>query len=674
MSKYRTTVNSLATPLYSNISSVPTNSVGGSVIKNTDITGDLLRTACNGFASKMGNYVRYGTKYYTNGLPEGFAVFTDYDINEVKAIIEAETGREIEIQSHFVDTPEADYWGQDHAQRNWGWRESDGVLQDPPITGAYNTSVKLESSEILADGRLKMIVAYTDEDYANLTKAFYEELDLNQKELYYHVTYTFTDTASMDARYWFYDPDSGIYPQLDLPEDASLESPYLPIVPIRLDNQNMASDSRKETELYKTSKRLLDKISLDFTGLADQIAENPGIDGDPNNDQDNGIDHVFVIFGIDIRTTRPVSNRYLFRYFDDLANRTYKTIDIKDPSYYIRLQFDDITSKNVTGSIGDVGKVTKIFSDEDLTIRYQQNESSYREVKVTNFLHRNYIYETHSVDTSLSESADKDNDNFIIPLDYRLAEAEKSLQLREELYQEAAKLIFNAYDRQKLKWYERSWFKGLLVVASFILFVWSAGTSVAFIGGLISAYGLTTAIIISALYVALAYVAGLAFEILAEELGGIWAGIIVIAGMILARNYTAGFFKMPDNYPADQLLTLSNGINTAAASAIQAGVKDALSSMQLDIYDEMKALENEFQILEDELKNLYEELNMTTYLDPMLFTGANMFISVNESPDDFYNRTIHAGNIGTASLAVPSEFIDNRLSLPEPEYSMIEES
>lgn len=673
MARYKTSVDSIAVPLYSDISTIPNNSVGVAVITQQDITGEILRTSCNGFAMKMGNYFRYGRDYFTNGLPEGFRVSAAYDLDAVKEVIEAETGREVTIVGHFVDTPEDQWFAEDFVQRNYAWRASDGVLQDPPISSQSGTAVTMDSYSIRDNGDLSIRLRYT---YRNST-AYYSvvhKAGLNQQNLYYHIKYVFTDNANnMDPRYWFYDPETGEYPQLDLPDDLNLESPYLPIVPIRKDNIDLTADSKKDTDLWKTSRRLLKKISLDFQGLGEQVNENPSVEGDPDDDQNNGIDHVYVIFGLDIRTERDASNRYLYRYFDDLSGRGLDRVDVKDAGYHIRLEFSDITSREVIGSIGDVGDVTKSFSGNNLTIRYQKDESNYGEVVVYNFWHRNYIYKTHSVDTSLSASGDKDNNNFIVPLNYSLAEEEKSIQQREELYQEAVNLVFNAYDRRKLEWYETAWFQGIVFVASIALSIWSAGSSLALLGGIVTAYGLTSAIVMGALLAALSYVTSIVFEILADKLGGVWAAVIAVAAMVLARNYTASFFKVDANFPADQLLTLQSNINNLSVSRIQSGIKDAFSSMQQDIYDEMKAMEDEFKLMEDELKDLYDELNSNRYLDPMLFTGANMFVSPNETPDDFYNRTIHAGNIGTASLAVPSEFVDNKLNLPQPEYSDIEE-
>jgi hypothetical protein len=66
----------------------------------------------------------------------------------------------------------------------------------------------------------------------------------------------------------------------------------------------------------------------------------------------------------------------------------------------------------------------------------------------------------------------------------------------------------------------------------------------------------------------------------------------------------------------------------------------------------------------DKAMELLEESNI---LNPRIIFG--------ESPDDFYNRTVHSGNIGVASLDAISSFVAVALVLPKmndtignPEY------
>ena len=66
-----------------------------------------------------------------------------------------------------------------------------------------------------------------------------------------------------------------------------------------------------------------------------------------------------------------------------------------------------------------------------------------------------------------------------------------------------------------------------------------------------------------------------------------------------------------------------------------------------------KQMKEEMQLLEDAEKML----EPTARLSPFIIFG--------ESPDEFYNRTIHTGNIGTLGLAAVSSFVENKLRLPD---------
>ncbi|OZB40381.1 MAG: hypothetical protein B7X50_08605 [Alishewanella sp. 34-51-39] len=64
----------------------------------------------------------------------------------------------------------------------------------------------------------------------------------------------------------------------------------------------------------------------------------------------------------------------------------------------------------------------------------------------------------------------------------------------------------------------------------------------------------------------------------------------------------------------------------------------------------------------EEVKNLLGKENL---LDPFEFIGKEPRVIFGESPDQFYNRTIHSGNIGVLALDANSSFIDISLTLPK---------
>jgi len=69
---------------------------------------------------------------------------------------------------------------------------------------------------------------------------------------------------------------------------------------------------------------------------------------------------------------------------------------------------------------------------------------------------------------------------------------------------------------------------------------------------------------------------------------------------------------------------------------------------------------SELSVLQDEKTRKLEEAN--TLLDQSNFLFP--FVVFGEEPDDFYNRTIHSGNIGILAIDQVGAFVDNALKLP----------
>ena len=71
--------------------------------------------------------------------------------------------------------------------------------------------------------------------------------------------------------------------------------------------------------------------------------------------------------------------------------------------------------------------------------------------------------------------------------------------------------------------------------------------------------------------------------------------------------------------------------------------------------------EQKWAELED-VKNLLGKENL---INPFDFIGKEPRISFGESPSQFYDRTIHAGNIGVLALDANSSFVEISLTLPK---------
>ena len=77
----------------------------------------------------------------------------------------------------------------------------------------------------------------------------------------------------------------------------------------------------------------------------------------------------------------------------------------------------------------------------------------------------------------------------------------------------------------------------------------------------------------------------------------------------------------------------------------------------------------------DALRNDYSNFNSLVSSSNESLAAANKLLEQNpyitpltifgESPGDFYNRTVHSGNVGVIGLGAISSYVDNALTLPK---------
>jgi hypothetical protein len=107
-----------------------------------------------------------------------------------------------------------------------------------------------------------------------------------------------------------------------------------------------------------------------------------------------------------------------------------------------------------------------------------------------------------------------------------------------------------------------------------------------------------------------------------------------------------------------RMLTVANGL----VSGINANLQESMASLQGAAAGFAEYAESAL----DELKKINEELDGPQLIDPLLFVDRMQPITVfGESPGDFYDRTIHSGNIGTQSFDYIQNYVDVSLKLPD---------
>ena len=676
---YQVTVASFATNLndVENIESRSRDYIGSICYKpEYPHLQNILQYYHNSLATRMHNVYEYGYNEYTYGLPDGFEVKYPINPGEVEDAIEDDLGYDVDIYGIQLKDPDHLWFAQKYAQNHWRWIEqvvedsngnnvTVGFCHNAPITGNAQEGygVRLIDANLYKNNRMGAILEYKVRRLGS-TSIVTEEVfftpsnpEVFQNLKYYHVKYKPAGASSAAAeQFWAYAVGSGKYPILDDIEATPLGSPFLPIIPLREDNKNLGPKVEDgefvrdddgnlivpDTDLYRTSVQLCSRADTDFNNLCREISSNPDV-GD--------IDHAYLIFGIDIRSNTKVGKHYLYQFFNALALRNVEgIIEVKDANYRIEILFDSCTVVTKTGTIS---KDTVIeYSGNNMVIRRRDGDSRYREVTVTNLSHVNYVYEGHTVNTSLSDSADEEEYNFIIPLRYDLSKQDRRIMDRESLYLESYKIVFNCYEKRKLKWYESGIFKIALLVVAIVAAVYTAGQSLtAYFAGTATIESL---ILLAAQYVIYAELLKIGFVFLVNVLGIEAAAFIAVLAIIVAAYGGVG---------GDGFMTAENLLQFS--SNITQGIETEIMNSMLELQKEMEEFQLYASDMNQELEDLEDELNYDSWVTPYEFIrGEPMFIP-NETPDAYFNRTIHAGNIGTLSLSAAENFVDNALTLPK---------
>ena len=560
-------------------------------------------------------------------------------------------------------------------------------------------------------------IFYTYQDADNVFHQNNFFIDLSSFDFdadYYHVKYSYTVSGETILHYWFYQAGAGNYPPLDnIYGVPTYQNPgtYFPFLPFRKSHKNMVDTYDGQPEL-DSLRKMASLYGIDFDELTTQISDNPDIDD---------IRTAALIMGVPINTQNPIAIKYLHKFFsrtlntqpalEDLISLSgnrgsehtgdiLRALNIPQNLYVYELpptryalRFYDAglgmnlsyggLARNIVQRSGTPGS----FTSEVITITYtvrQSNPSSddteYVDVPVDVYV----VAFRQQINSSLCDEillfnpemvydvrgryktdADALSDNLIIPLDRSICKEFPMLE-RYDLYHRGMHLVFNASVTYKQKWYETSFFKLVLVAVSVVVVVFSLGTGSPFVAGLtaaLSAGALATAIFLLEIIIG-AILTRYVFRLVANELG-IEAAIVlsvILAAVSLGISGTESFNAQ--NMWATKLLQLSNGLMIGVGAALE---------------NEFTELEQEFVLLEAEKEESYSQLeaaqnlltNEDSLLDPLLtLERIEPLTLFGESPQDYFNRTAHSGNIGTVAFDFIENYVDISLTLPTIEQTI----
>jgi hypothetical protein len=450
---------------------------------------------------------------------------------------------------------------------------------------------------------------------------------------------------------------------------------YFPFLGFRQDG--VAEIADKTTASYQTSKRMAKYLGMDYDTVAEAIEENPDIDD---------VLQAMMVFAVPANTSDELERRYLFDYFESLfferdtqwtqprgpaawdvifnTTSAQNTV-IQDGRYKMAISDRGITKRRVAGTIGPVGSHDSASEIEMIPMEFVDPEgvSSIQNVPQPVHHYRRQVtagmYEEitvlglrvqYRVSGQLAAAADEDDAILLVPIDRSLTQG-WNLTDRERLYARSLHYVFCSIQAVKVKWYQTGLFQAVTFFVAVVITVVSYGSTfealvAAFASA--SAAAVTTVVLDLVVKLVLGMVAAEVFQQIAEAVGGPVALALAVVAAVYSgvQAFQAGGLQGAPF--AEGLLKIATGL----AKGVGATIQEQLAQLAGE-FDSLNLLKSD---AEKEFERANKLLENSNSLSPFVIFG--------ESPDDYYNRTVHSGNVGIHSIGAISSFVDNALRLP----------
>lgn len=733
--------------------------ITSSVLNGNNLATSLNDSYLNGMGIKIQQAYRYGRDHYSLGLPDGSIYYGIPNFEKVISILENQyPSQEIEFVMGDFNVVDLTYWIEQYLTNTYEWDADFGGMGNPPlgvlptadITWTIDNSgnVTIIMEKIVGDNFTETISFpsidftskyyqiiyrvktaelpttstvsrdYAEGDVAGTTTDTVSEMffgllttvkttvvtSINEDSTITTIETTIAVSTVSRKKYFLYLAGSGLYPSLDeILDTVTRDSDYYPVVPLRVNNQDLTDESLKDTDQYITSRRLLNRLNLKFTSLGDKLNENPDI-GD--------IDHAFFVLGISLNSKYKSSQAYLHEFFKYLAQispsdkLTYLTwynenvkegevqkltapppinrLSLEQDPYNISIAYQYSSYIVKAGSIGAVGTITReagtaasirVINEFNLsteltadvsvvTFRKQISENQYEEVEVCGLEHSNNVYKGHTVNiTAQTSLSDPDNEGFLIPLCEHVI---RSLGLVDvtQLTFDCMHLVVNSYTETKAKWYQSGIFKIVTIAISIVIAVYGG---YAFVTGLTAAMSAAAAAGTSVAWAAATFVAtavgisvgisvGVRFisrYLTPELMLIIQAALVAYALTSISMQYgSTGNKGLP--FAQEVMKTIP-----AVSEGTNKRFQDEFSSLSSEILSNQQYYEDKMKELNDAMSALTGNRNIDI-TSLMQYGYFNLF----ETSSEFLTRTLTI-NPGIISLNTISNYVESVIMLPK---------
>jgi hypothetical protein len=685
--KRRTVVGVTTVPLVDTIPNILQRSVLIANLRQTNTSDEIMSNIKNGFFGQLRRLYQYGNSDYHYGLPESFLSGFSADVPVLKNIILTELGRDISFLELSTDTLDPAYYLYGYMVATWQLDLLTKIVNNPPeeIGAPSGAIIKLVNVIGFSGNFGFLLVNMADEDGNQYQQPVFRNEPINTTDDFVQMIYSYPETVdgvtTTKYDYWFYNTSDETYPDLGN-TTIDLGIPYYPIIPIRQNKENTIDDP--DEDKVKSVKRALRIIGTDLKKLTDAVMSE-----EEGNEPDK-IDGIFVHIALNIFTETKESNLYLHKYFKLLGlasiydktsfdlwatnsnalDPQYNESKIQEDSFDTLLRYNYISTEIKTGVVGKINEVVKsiVFGDpvlkvdfnyvtvaqvtDSVVLQKQLTADTYEEVVVNGLVHITtgrdgvqYVVPLKEAYESKQLGEDGTSNGLFIPLSKPIMDTMTLLQQSTVAY-DALNLVVYTSDVIKIKWYQKPIVGQLLKLTAIVITVVSLGTA-----NNLSAALVALAVNLAVMIV-LTVILKFAVKILGEEFA-LWAALIMIAVSVYYGGYGT-----ENTLPWAQDLMM---VATATINATNQVTIDNLKKIQIEMDDFLKTAKE----LEEEIKEL-ESMLHPKGTEGLLELVRNIYVfDSRETPDMFFNRTIHETNPGVRSLDMIGNYVERLLQLPK---------
>lgn len=554
--------------------------------------------------------------------------------------------------------------------------------------GKYAAQPPYEVSDVATEDYVTISYEFKDANGTIVTRGIVASMSAFDNTADFHMCRYKDSTGKVG--FFTYLQGSGIYPAIDASmafDDETLGT-YFPWCYFRVYGQDSLQFETRETQ-----EQMIDwcaKLGVSYDKL------HSGVHQDPNVDD---VEQSMLIMAVHPGNKNESCREYLFKHFSALHANTvpHPSLDpsqvgkmqaftsspsqlqhISDNRFAMSFQFSGISQRRVVGRIGKTGGYNSYFGQMDQNAQtyltqtangvgtsqqvttqpgwvyqHQVMDSVYDEVIVYGL---RVNYEVHG---KKGYAAGGDAPGMLVPVD-RAVVATMSVPSREQMLCRALTMMVNTVQITTTPWYASSAFRIILIIVAVVITFLTAGAAWQTIVAA-AALGATALAIAVLTMVVQAVVISYGVKLFAKAVGPEYAMLIAIVAVAYG-NYVSAASETTVSW-AEHLVTLGTALVKEGAALSQAQIAAGLT----DIASDMEAFSVWAQDQMDGLGDKMTELGLNPAivgLEAFDVVKMGPLLVLGEDPQDYYQRTVHSGNVGVMSFNMTESFVASKLLLP----------